>query len=612
MADEGYDAVIVGAGVMGAMVAKSLSEAGKRVLILEAGYASGLSFEDYQSYVDTYHRALPKIPNSPFPPNPMAPSPYATEIVNMTPGTPILNGYQVEQGPLAFGSTYLRALGGTSMHWLGTCPRMVPNDFRMYSQYGVAVDWPLSYEDLEPYYRKAEWAMGVAGNKEDQEYYGVTFPADYDYPMERIPQSYNDQVIDAKLNSYVDESTGEAGAKVRFGEHDYPLRVVSLPQARNSIPRGNYQPVGAVGAPHIGLRCEGNSSCIPICPVQAKYNAVKTLAALDKKLVTLQTQSVASELLIAADGRISGLKYLRYPDASGRGVSEVTVQAGIYVLAAHTVENAKLLLASNAANSSDQVGRNLMDHPFFLTWAMAPMNLGMFRGPIQTSGIPSLRDGPFRSDFSAFRIDLGNLGWDVATYPPNSNVAAMVGKNIHGKKLRQALGDEIPRQLRIGYVIEQLPEAGNRVTISREYMDALGTYRPVLSYNISDYTRRGMVSAMKVSAQIFKAMGIKEDQIKTHFDSSSPGFMEYRKDDGSVVALSFIGSGHHMGTHRMGLSRTNSVVDRNQRSWDHENLYVVGCGSMPTIGSSNPTLTGAALSLMAAEAMLRQLNSGAR
>jgi choline dehydrogenase-like flavoprotein len=582
---------------MGALVAKSLSEAGKRVLILEAGRASGLSIDGYQSYVDTFHSALPKVPNSPFPPNPMAPSPYATDIINMTKGTPDLIGYQVELGPLAFASTYLRTLGGTSMHWLGTCPRMVPSDFRLNSQYGVGVDWPISYDDLQPYYCQAEWAMGVSGNKEDQEFFGMHFPPDYNYPMERIPQSYSDQV----LAQHVD------GTSVAFGDQSYPVWVSSLPQARNSIPRGDYQPVGAVGAPRIGLRCEGNASCIPICPVQAKYNAVKTLAKLEKKFVTLQTQSVVTELVIAANGRVDGLKYTRYFTDGGPAPVQETARGKIYVLAAHAVENAMLLLASNAANASDQVGRNLMDHPFFLTWAMAPMNLGMFRGPGQTSGIESFRDGAFRREFSAFRIDLGNWGWDVATFPPNSDVTGLVGQNVFGKKLRDTLSDEIPRQLRVGFVIEQLPEPGNRVTISREYMDTMGIYRPVLSYNVSDYTRKAMLAALEVSRHVYHAMGIADDQIKTAFTPSSPGHMTCRDAKGNMVDLSFIGSGHHMGTHRMGVSPTNSVVNRYQRSWDHDNLYVVGCGSMPTSGSANPTLTGAALSLMAAEDMLGQL-----
>ena len=81
---------------------------------------------------------------------------------------------------------------------------------------------------------------------------------------------------------------------------------------------------------------------------------------------------------------------------------------------------------------------------------------------------------------------------------------------------------------------------------------------------------------------------------------------------GQEVGLTFMGSGHHMGTHRMGSSSTSSVTDKWSRSWEHDNLYIVGCGSMVTSGSGNPTLTGAALSLMAADDMVRSLNGQRR
>ena len=126
-----YDAVIIGAGPVGVVIAKELSDRGKRVLLLEAGRASGLSYDGWLSYGDTFRTATMKEPNSPYPPNANAQSTYSQDIYNMKKHVPILSGYQVEKGPLAFGSTYLRSLGGTSLHWLGTCPRMVPADFRM-------------------------------------------------------------------------------------------------------------------------------------------------------------------------------------------------------------------------------------------------------------------------------------------------------------------------------------------------------------------------------------------------------------------------------------------------------------------------------------------------
>ena len=121
-----YDAIVIGAGPVGVIIAKVLSDRGKRVLILEAGRASGLSYDGWLSYVDTYRLAVMKEPNAPYPPNANAPSTYAQDIANIQKRIPILSGYQVEKGPLSFGSTYLRSLGGTSLHWLGTCPRMVP------------------------------------------------------------------------------------------------------------------------------------------------------------------------------------------------------------------------------------------------------------------------------------------------------------------------------------------------------------------------------------------------------------------------------------------------------------------------------------------------------
>lgn len=604
---EHYDAIVIGSGPIGAHVARELGAQHKRVLMLEAGRASGLTYDGYRSYVDSYYTAVIKEPNSPYPQNASAPSPLSTDILRIRKGTPDLVGYQVERGPQGFGSTYLRSLGGTSLHWLGTTPRFLPNDFRLNTKYGVGVDWPITYDDLQDHYCEAEWSIGVAANRRDQEHLGVWFPRGYDYPMERIPPSYSDQVIARKTR----------GLTVELAGRKYPVRVSSLAQARNSIPRTRtvrvggvdrhgYIPKGALGRPEIGLRCEGNASCIPICPVQAKYSSLKTIAELDRRMVTLRTQAVATKLHIASNGRIDGVEYLTY-DQEGGPMTAHTATATIYVLAGHAVENAKLLLASNAANSSDQVGRNLMDHPFFFTWALAPQSMGMFRGPGQTSGVESLRDGAFRKDFAAFRVDLGNWGWDVVDFPPDGDVTGRLGKNIFGKKLRQQLGDTLPRQIRIGFDIEQLPQPGNRVTISREFVDAAGCFRPVINYGLSDYTWQAMVEAINVSQAIYRRMGIPEEDIFYVPPAGLPDERQYRAKDGRDYLLHFIGAGHHIGTHRMGTTRNDSVVDRNQRSWDHENLYVVGCGSMPTTGTANPTLTALAMTLMSTRDMLTQL-----
>jgi len=593
-----YDAIVIGGGPIGAHVAKKLSAEKKTVLLLEAGRAGGLTYEGYRSYVENYYTRVVKDTNSPYPYNASAPSPNDTDILKIVKGTPDLVGYQVEVGPDAFGSTYLRQLGGTSLHWLGTTPRFVPNDFHINTTYGVGVDWPLTYDELQDYYCEAEWSIGVSANREDQEHLGVWFPDGYDYPMERIPPSYSDQVIAKKTR----------GLTVNFAGHDYPVLVSSLAQARNSVPRSGYTPVSAVGNPDVGQRCEGNAACIPICPVQAKYSALKTIAALDPEYVTLLAQAVVTKLLIGPNGRISGVEYIRYEtEGALPPFKPVTATATIYVMAGHAVENAKLLLASGAANSSDQVGRNLMDHPFSFTWALAPQSMGSFRGPIQTSGIESLRDGPFRKDFAAFRVDLGNAGWDIVTYPPNGDVTGALGTNVFGKKLRKQLGETLPRQVRIGFDIEQLAESQNRVTISREYKDAIGCFRPIIAYSVSDYTWQAMVEGIKLSKVVYDAMGIPEKDQHFRMPGGLADERNFRAKDGKDYLLQFIGAGHHIGTHRMGASRTDSVVNRDQRSWDHENLYIVGCGSFPTTGTANPTLTALAVTLRSVKDMLAQL-----
>lgn len=597
MSEEKYDVVIVGAGISGAIVAKKLSNAGKKVLILEAGKDTGFTQAGYQEFMNQFFTAVSKIPNAPYPPNPDAPSPTVLEIEQIHGLTPDTTGYFVQNGPLPFGSTYTRAEGGTTLHWLGTCLRMLPDDFKLNSLFGQGRDWPITYEDLQPYYRQAELEIGVSADVEEQEYLGITFKEGYVYPMSKIPQSYLDKTLTEGLN----------GMEVKFDDRKYPVTVVSTPQGRNSMPNPKYDngkgftPVGAVGDPDMGQRCEGNSNCTPICPVQAKYNANKTLAAVNKDNVEILTQAVASEIEIDPDsGRVKSITYKVYKDANSPEYTTHKAKGTIYVLAAHAVENAKLLLASNVANSSGLVGRNLMDHPTMLTWGLMPKKIGSFRGPGSTSGIPSLRDGEFRKHRAAFRIEIGNWGWSWPANSPYDPLVALVDQsNLFGAQLRKAVKNTFQRQFRFGFLVEQLPEPANRVTIDPSYKDQLGNYRPIINYNVSDYTRAGMAAAKQVSDLIFARLGVEDF---TAYKTTDPGYLTYQKK-GYV----YNGAGHLVGTHVMGTSKQNSVVNRNQRTWDHENLYLVGCGNFPTIATSNPTLTMAALVSWAAENILKEL-----
>ncbi|HKG20768.1 MAG TPA: GMC family oxidoreductase [Blastocatellia bacterium] len=624
MTEKSYDVVIVGAGIAGAIVAKTLTQAGYSVLLLEAGLQAGMAFEDpkayenYQSYLNNYYNALAKVPNAPYPNLQDAPSPNVLDLSPIQGTTPDTTGYFVQKGPLPFASDYARTPGGTTLHWLGTCLRMLPNDFRLKTVYGHGVDWPISYEELKPYYEMAEREIGVSANVEEQVYPNTGegfFGEDYVFPMHKIPQSYLDQKF----------TEGVQGMKVGVGGDDIELYVTSTPQGRNSIPnhrykltgpvwdpytnklvlerseQASYEPVGSIWDPYTGQRCEGNASCVPICPVQAKYNALKTIKRARRENLDIVTQAVASKIEVdPTTGRVKAISYKKYHDPGSPEHTTETARGTVFAIAAHSVENAKMLLASGVANSSNQVGRNLMDHMVFLTWGLMPERVYPYRGPGSTSNLPVFRDGDFRKRHAAFIMPIDNWGFGWPTGAPYSSLSAAVNQmNLFGKQLRKHIDETVSRQLLLHFECEQLPQSENRVTIDPQYTDPLGNFRPVIQYNVSDYTRAAMAVAKNISNQIFARIGIQD---QTQYNPTDSDYLTY---DG--VGYTFWGAGHLVGTHRMGLTRHDSVVNSQQRTWDHENLFLVGCGNMPTIGTSNPTLTMAALSFWAAENILRDL-----
>jgi len=593
--DEAYDVVIVGAGVAGSLVAKRLTTAGLRVLVLEAGPATAAQFDDYTRRVRDFYGALTKSPESPWTPALGAPQPDTRDLRSG-------DGYFIQAGPQPYASTYTRLQGGSTLHWLGVCLRMLPEDFEMRTRYGVGRDWPLSYADLEPWYREAEFELGVAGDVAEQAYLGVEFAPGYDYPMHRIPPSYSDMV----LASAVD------GVRVAVGGgEEVTLKVRSYPAARNSVPRGGYRPVGAVDerengqalARNLGQRCAGNSSCTPICPIQAKYNALKSLAQAEQRNLEVVAQAVASRVQIdPTSGQVVGIEYQRYENASSSRHTVHVARARAYVLAAHAVENAKLMLASLPTDEASALGRNLMDHPSLYAWGLAERSIGAYRGPLSTSGIDSCRGGKFRARHGGFRVDVGNDGWRACAGGPDTTVLdAVTNLELHGSALRQYLASGLPRQVRFSLNVEQLPSPANRVTIAPDHRDALGNPRPVINYAIDDYTLAGLATARRFYQEVFRRAGVED-----HSDRGNGSWfptVEYKGD-----TFQYHGMGHFAGTHVMGQTSADSVVDPDQRSWAHRNLFMMGAGSFPTMGTSNPTLTLAALALRSAHRLAQELS----
>jgi glucose dehydrogenase len=595
-----FDVVIVGAGVAGSLMAKYLGAAGKKVLVLEAG--AGIAPSN-AAFMQSFFTASAKVPESPYPPGLVDASGKLNDPTLLNAPRPTVltldagtwqdshASYLIQNGPLAFASTYERIAGGTGLHWLGTSLRFVPNDFRMADTYARFVNWPLAYSDLEPWYAMAEREMGVSADVDEQGYEGVTFGADYRYPMPGIPASQVDGLV--------------AGAAPRVSVDGVALKVRKTPAARNSIAFGGRPP------------CLGNTNCIPICPIGAKYDPSMSLkAAIATGNVTLWPQTVATQIVLGDDGAVVSVDYVTYATPGGPRTGQGSVTARTFVVAAHAIESPKLLLMSTnggrtphgIANGSGLVGKNLMDHPLYLAWALAKDPVYGYRGPLSTSGIESVRDGTFRKDRAAFRIEVGNEGWNFPIGDPetttldfvlgrNASALNAAGKALSGNAFTTALNHALTRQFRLAFLIEQSPEESNAVTLARQ-KDHLGIPRPQITYDISDYTKNGFVAAKRAADALFSAMGAEQFTSAPSDDDPTSFALPI---DGKNVRMKYFGAGHVAGTLRMGDTRKTSVVNADQRSWDHHNLFLVGSATFPTIATGNPTLTLAALALRTAK-----------
>jgi choline dehydrogenase-like flavoprotein len=264
----------------------------------------------------------------------------------------------------------------------------------------------------------------------------------------------------------------------------------------------------------------------------------------------------------------------------------------VYVLAANAIETAKLLLLSTseatpngAANSSDQVGRHLSDHPTMLSIAASVEPYYPYRGPLSVAGIEQLRTGDERRERSAMRIEIGNDGWSWPGFDPLGVAQQLIEEGRVGADLFRAIGERVPHQVRLASLTEQLPNPDNRVVPDEANRDALGIPRPKLTYAYDDYTVKGIAAAREAHDKLFDALGV---TYRLHVEGIQ-------------------GAGHLMGTHRMGADPTTSVTDADGRTHDHPNLFLAGAGLFPTTGTGNPTLTLAALALRTAATIAADL-----
>jgi len=547
--EQDADVCIVGAGPAGSLIAYKLASWGHSVVVLEAGkqFEQSTRTERMERYLRPTHHQI--------------------TVWDMD----MDRDRYTASGPITYPVNRLRAkgVGGSTLHWGGRVARFHQKDFEMESRYGRGKDWPIEYADLKSYYAAAETEFGVAGADDNP----FSPPRDEEYPMEAFPRSHSDSIFAQAC-----------------GELD--ITVHSVPNARNSEAYDGRS------------QCVGYGTCQPVCPSGAKYDATVHAGKAVENGARLIDQAVVQRLEHDNSGdRITGAVY----ETPG-GKTHVQ-SADEFVLAAGGIENPRLLLLSESpqhpdglANSSGVVGKYLMEHPYVgiagrLDRRTAQQRIGF--GTMESYQFYEPDDNARNS----FKLQFNNKGGpkpvtlalkqreplfnfrNVATDTGLSSVVELAKDSDSirwGDELRDLIADATGDRFAILAEIEVVPQAENRVTLNSSETDAFGNPVPDVEWgHFSESTEATMSEAFDVMEDIV-------DEI----DAS------VRERERFKIRH---GVGHSSGTTRMGTDESESVVDRNQRAHDLENLSIAGASTFPTIGASQPTLTIAATSLRLAE-----------
>lgn len=541
-----YDVIIVGAGAGGGVAAGVLAEAGKHVLLLERGVERDYADSGHRDHLRNHRLALyghntgPDLDGNP-------------RVVIGSDGVervlrPHENGYQ----------NLAAAVGSGTLVYGAQAWRFHRADFKMASLYGVPegsslVDWPIGYEDLAPWYERAEWEVGVSGDGAAHSHEGLRAR---DYPMPPLPDS-------------------PARSVLKRGADALGITTTRPPLAINSQPR------------HGRAGCVACGTCVGFpCPSDAKNGTQNTMIgrALATGRCTLVTGAMVLRVETDGAGKATGVVFA---DSSGR---EHNVRAKAVVLAGGAIETARLLLNSPSerepaglGNNHDQVGRNLQGHVYATAY-------GLFDDVVHGSAGPGVSIATTRYNHGNPGIVGGGMLADDFVQPP-----IIFWKNVlppelprWGQAAKDFMRDKFHHVLRVAGPVHEIPDPEARVRVSSTVRDKWGLPVAMLSGRVHPETVRTAAYVHQKAHDWLAASGAS----RTWGNAPNP---------------SLSGGQHQAGTCRMGTDPANSVTDAFGRVWGHDNLFVSDGALHPTNGGFNPVLTIMALAFRNADHLARSL-----
>jgi choline dehydrogenase-like flavoprotein len=586
-----YDVIVVGSGAAGGQTAYTCALEGAKVLMLEAGRNYDPATETPMMQINS-HAPLRGVatPDKPF------------GFYDAT----VDGGWEVPGEPYTSASNdpdrkfwwwRARMLGGRTNHWGRISLRNGPYDFKPKSRDGLGLDWPLSYEDVAPYYDKVEMLVGVYGDNNN---------------LENTPDS-----PDGCLQPPPAMRAGEHLAKVRAKKLGIPIipihrAVLSIQQDANTLPQKihpNNPRAQKLLADSMRSRaaCFWATPCGRGCSIRANYQSttVHLPPALASGNLDIVSNAMAREVTMDANGKATGVIYI---DKTTR--QEHRVQGRVVVLAASSAESVRIMLNSKSsrfpngiANSSGLVGKYIMD------------TVGARLG----GQIPALENLPLHNEDGAggnhvyapwwlYKEQLaGKLGFargyhiefQTGRHMPGMGSASgieVMTNGSYGRKFKEDARRYYGSFVSFAGRGEMIPNEDSFCDLDPTVKDKWGI--PVLRFHWkwSEHETRQAKHMQETFAQIIESMG---GRVTGRVEADGAKAIE---PGGKII--------HEVGGTIMGADARKSVTNQWCQTWDVKNLFVTDGGPFCSNADKNPTLTIMALAWRASDYLLDQLKKG--